>query len=145
MACLGLGYHLGAQSKLHTTPGPVQVVPELTEQGIDVQEAEEDYEDEDEDEEMADGDLSVIKAGFMEQCKLVSYTAVILCNNSMLNHHGVTPGSCGAHRLENVTRKDISAVGVAFTEVLLLLIDIFGADAGGLQSYVLNAVTIIDY
>jgi PTH2 family peptidyl-tRNA hydrolase len=36
----------------------------------EVQEAEVDSEDEDE--EMADGDLSTVRAGFMEQCKLVS-------------------------------------------------------------------------
>lgn len=63
MASLSLGYHLGARSSIP----PVQLQPPS--QDIEVQEAEES--DDDEDESMADGDLSAIKAGFMEQCKLV--------------------------------------------------------------------------
>ena len=61
MASLSLGYHLGVQS---TIP-PLQ----LPSQDIKVQKEEEI--DEDEDESMADGDLSTIKAGFREPCKLV--------------------------------------------------------------------------
>jgi PTH2 family peptidyl-tRNA hydrolase len=60
-ASLGIGYRLGQKS---TTLLPASSENIVTE----VQEAED---SEDEDEEIADGDLSAIKAGFMEPCKLV--------------------------------------------------------------------------
>jgi PTH2 family peptidyl-tRNA hydrolase len=48
----------------------------------EVQEAEVDSEDEDE--EMADGDLSTVRAGFMEQCKLVSSSKTLPVNISVI-------------------------------------------------------------
>jgi len=63
-ASLSIGYRLGTQS----INSPPPLTPD-SESDVEVQEAEEDSEDEGE--EIADGDLSTIKAGFMEQCKLV--------------------------------------------------------------------------
>jgi hypothetical protein len=100
-ACLSIGYHLGAQSAQKSTPSESEP-PE----GIEVQEAE--VNSEDEDEEMADGDLSAVRPGFMEQCKLVSSSYV----SSVLRVNIVLPlgGPCGANRLENDSRENICAV-----------------------------------
>lgn len=68
-AFLSIGYHLGVQSTQHPSSPP-------SDRGIEVQETESDSEGEDE--ELADGDLSAIKPGFMEQCKLVSSSFMAL-------------------------------------------------------------------
>lgn len=59
MAFLSLGYHLGARTAI-----PLVQLPS---QDIKAEESDE----EDEYESVADGNLSSIKAGFMEPCKLV--------------------------------------------------------------------------
>lgn len=66
---MSVGYHFGSQSVSAPTIKPPT-------SGIEVQGTEENSEDEDE--EIADGDLSAIQAGFLEQCKLVSITLYTL-------------------------------------------------------------------
>lgn len=64
---LCLGYQLGAWTTTTSLPPTT-----FETQNAQVQEAEVDSDD-DEDEELADGDLSTIKASFMEPCKLASH------------------------------------------------------------------------
>lgn len=63
VASLSLGYYLGERSTISRF--------QLPSKSVEVQKEEEIDEEDDEDESMADGDLSTIKAGFIEPCKLV--------------------------------------------------------------------------
>lgn len=65
---LTLGFHLGSKNPHgHSSSTPTLEEKEKLPDPTTLEEDE--YEDEDE--EMADGDLSAVQAGFMEQCKLV--------------------------------------------------------------------------
>ncbi len=77
--CLAIGYTLGRNSEPTLSKDVPPAEPELRDTTeIQLQEAPEESNHEDEEEsdddegDLADGDLSSIKAGFLEQCKLVS-------------------------------------------------------------------------
>ncbi|TFY69044.1 hypothetical protein EVJ58_g642 [Rhodofomes roseus] len=77
---LGVGYALGVQSASKSSaasPPPVDKPPTPAE------------EDSDEEGEVADGDLSAVKPGFVEPCKLVLVVRTDL---------GMTPGKIAAHQ-----------------------------------------------
>jgi hypothetical protein len=104
-ASFSIGYRLGQR----TTTLP----PASSEEPTEVQEAEVDSEDEDE--EIADGDLSTIKAGFMEPCKLVSYLTM------RWKHRYITrcKGSCGTHRLEDDSGQNFCTVSRRYFKVYI--------------------------
>ncbi|TFK23108.1 hypothetical protein FA15DRAFT_705765 [Coprinopsis marcescibilis] len=67
LASLGLGYVLGSKTAYTESP---KVAPELAPQPTPAAQDDEDSSD-DEDETLADGDLSLIKPGLLEPCKMV--------------------------------------------------------------------------
>lgn len=72
---LSVGYYFGAQSRSFIPRSSAEQRGETkTDEDVEVQEAESESEDDEEEEEedITDGDLSAIKAGFMQPCKLVS-------------------------------------------------------------------------
>jgi len=65
---LGIGYYLGSHSASHLDSADAALNPQSTSK---ILEASHDTEDETDEEEISDGDLSAVRAGFMEPCKLV--------------------------------------------------------------------------
>lgn len=75
LVSLGAGYFLGARSSIPVTesiaPCPPEIVEKTTAPTEEQPEPTESSDEEDDFEELADGDLSVVSAGFNEPCKLV--------------------------------------------------------------------------
>lgn len=69
-ASLSIGYHLG----VWYTTLPARS-PEVG--SIDLQELETEVDSEDDDEQLSDGNLSAVKAGLMEPCKMVCYAWLV--------------------------------------------------------------------
>ncbi|OCH96582.1 PTH2-domain-containing protein [Obba rivulosa] len=68
---LGIGYAIGVNSASSRHTGPVQPPSSQGTTASTSKAAVEDVDSEEEEEAAADGDLSAVKPGFMEQCKLV--------------------------------------------------------------------------
>ncbi|KAF7437063.1 hypothetical protein PC9H_003897 [Pleurotus ostreatus] len=92
VAAFALGYTVGSRGPLNASlprPGPdkTPLVPDSSEAHVDDEKHSESDDSEEEDESLADGDLSVIQAGFMEPCKMVLVVRVDL---------NMTPGKVAA-------------------------------------------------
>ncbi|KAG1828731.1 peptidyl-tRNA hydrolase II domain-containing protein [Suillus variegatus] len=70
-AALGLGYYLGSRIGTQDSAPAAQPIPPSELKDKEPPKAEPEVDSEEEDDALADGDLSAVKAGFMQPCKLV--------------------------------------------------------------------------
>jgi PTH2 family peptidyl-tRNA hydrolase len=70
-AALGLGYYLGSQMDTQDAAPAAQPIPPSEPKEPLASKAEPEVDSEEEDDALADGDLSAVKAGFVQPCKLV--------------------------------------------------------------------------
>ncbi|KAG1871155.1 peptidyl-tRNA hydrolase PTH2-domain-containing protein [Suillus tomentosus] len=70
-AALGLGYYLGSRIGTQDSAPAAQPIPPSELKNKEPPKAEPEVDSEEEDDALADGDLSAVKAGFMQPCKLV--------------------------------------------------------------------------
>ncbi|KAG0702699.1 hypothetical protein DFH29DRAFT_486479 [Suillus ampliporus] len=68
---LGLGYYLGSRLNTQNIAPPTAPIPPESESKDKELPKEPEVDSEEEDDALGDGDLSVVKAGFMQPCKLV--------------------------------------------------------------------------
>jgi hypothetical protein len=99
----GLGFYLGTRS-----------VDLQESSDLPAKDALRDDDSEEEKDEMCDGDLSAVKAGYMEPCKLVCSLILRWITNNQLN---MTEGPNRPDRFEDDSRKDICTVSVALQNV----------------------------
>lgn len=101
-----IGYWVGVGSSLNITNSTPQHSPAASEKGVNS------GSDESDDETNADGNLGDVKAGMMEECKLVSaHSGPVISTN-------ITPtiGACRSHRSWNVQRENCRSMRVSLRD-----------------------------